>query len=65
MTPADWAGLAVSIVTIAAAFITAIKWLVKHYLQELRPNGGSSIKDSITKLESQIAEIHKVLLERQ
>lgn len=65
MTPADWAGLAVSIVTIVAAFITAIKWLVKHYLQELRPNGGSSIKDSITKLESQIAEIHKVLLERQ
>ena len=65
MTPADWAGLAVSIVTIAAAFITAIKWLVKHYLQELRPNGGSSMKDSINRLENQIAEIHKVLLERQ
>lgn len=65
MTPADWAGLAVSIVTIAAAFITAIKWLVKHYLQELRPNGGSSMKDSINRLENQIAEIHKVLLERE
>lgn len=33
----------------------AIRWLVKHYLgeikQELKPNGGGSIKDQINRLE--------------
>lgn len=65
MTPADWAGLAVSVVTIAGAFSMAIKWLVKHYLNELKPNGGSSIKDTVVRLERQIEEIYRILLERK
>jgi len=54
MTPADWAGLAVSILTVAAGFTAAIRWLVKHYLQELKPNGGSSIKDKVNHLEEKV-----------
>lgn len=65
MSPADWAGLAVSIISIVAGFSMAIKWLVKHYLSELRPNGGSSLKDSVVRLERQVEEIYKFLLERR
>lgn len=65
MTPADWAGLAVSIITIVGGFSMAIKWLVKHYLSELRPNGGSSLKDSVMRLERQVEEIYRILLERK
>ena len=65
MTPADWAGIIVSCITIAAAFITAVRWLVKHYLAELRPNGGSSLKDSVTRLEIQVQEIMRILMERK
>ena len=65
MTPADWAGLAVSVVTIVAAFTTAIRWLVKHYLNELRPNGGSSLKDSVGRLETRVDEIFTILSERK
>jgi len=65
MTPADWAGLAVSVVTIGGAFIAAIRWLVKHYLNELRPNGGSSLKDSVSRLEVRVDEIFKILSERK
>ena len=65
MTPADWAGLAVSLVTIASAFLMAIKWLVKHYLNELKPNSGSSLKDSVNRLERQVEEIYRILLERR
>ena len=36
----------IGIVVSAAA---GIKWLVKKYLSELRPNGGSSIHDKINK----------------
>jgi len=65
MTPADWAGIIVSIITIAGAFIAAVRWLVKHYLNELRPNGGTSLKDSVTRLETQVQEIMRVLMERK
>lgn len=65
MTPADWAGLIVSVATIATAFLTGVRWLVKHYLNELRPNGGSSLKDSVTRLEIQVQEIMRILMERK
>ena len=65
MTPADWAGLAVSIVTIGGAFFAAIRWLVKHYLNELRPNGGTSLKDSVIRLEARVDEIFTILSERK
>lgn len=64
MTPADWAGLIVSIVTVATAFLAGIRWLVKHYLNELRPNGGSSLKDSVNRLEARVDEIFRILSER-
>jgi hypothetical protein len=65
MTPADWAALIVSVIAIVTAFLTAIRWLVKHYLNELRPNGGSSLKDSVTRLEGQVNEIMRILMERK
>lgn len=65
MSPADWAGLVVSFVTIAGAFITAIRWLVKHYLNELKPNSGSSLKDSVVRLERQVEKIMDILMERK
>jgi len=54
MTPADWAGLAVAVTTIVTAFAALVRWLVKHYLTELKPNGGSSIKDKVNQLEEKV-----------
>ena len=54
MTPADWAGLAVSVISVIAGFTAAIRWIVKHYLTELKPNGGSSIKDKVNHLEEKV-----------
>jgi hypothetical protein len=54
MTPTDWAGLTVSIFTIIAGFATFVRWMVKHYLNELKPNGGNSIKDKVNKLEEKV-----------
>lgn len=54
MTPADWAGIAVSIIAIVTGFAAGIKWLVKHYLYELKPNGGSSLKDKVNHLEDKV-----------
>lgn len=54
MTPADWAGIAVAVTTIVAAFAASVRWLVKHYLYELRPNGGGSLKDKVDRLELKV-----------
>ena len=64
MTPSDWAALAVSIFTIVAGFTAAIRWLVKHYLSELRPNSGSSLRDSVDRLEARVDRIYEILCER-
>jgi hypothetical protein len=63
MTPAQWLGLAVSVCTLVAAFATAIRWLVKHYLYELKPNSGSSMRDEITGLKHEVAIIKDLVLE--
>lgn len=52
MTIQDWASLIVAILTIVSTIAFGIKWLVKHYLSELKPNSGSSMKDQISRLES-------------
>jgi len=54
MTPTEWAGLAVAMLTLVAGFAGAVRWLVKHYLYELRPNGGSSLKDKVDLLEEKV-----------
>jgi hypothetical protein len=56
MTIQDWASLIVAILTIVSSISFGIKWLVKHYLSELKTNGGSSVKDQINRLELRINE---------
>ena len=56
MTVQDWAALVLSILSIIAVVTGGIKWLVKHYLSELKPNAGSSIKDQISRLELALDE---------
>lgn len=54
MNPADWAGLAVAVTTLIGALSMGVKHLTKHYLSELKPNGGSSIKDKVNALEDKV-----------
>jgi len=40
MTAQDYATVAVAVCTVIGGFATAVRWLVKHYLAELKPNSG-------------------------
>jgi len=64
MTPENWAALAVSVMTIVIGFTASIRWLVKHYLSELRPNSGSSLRDSVDRLEARVDRIYEILCEK-
>lgn len=65
MSAVDWAALLVSISAIIAAFATAIRWMVKHYLFELKTNGGSSVKDQVNRLEARVDQIYLLLCEKE
>ena len=64
MTPQDWVAFALSITSLVGAFALMIRWMVKHYLNELRPNGGSSMKDSMARLEERIDDLYKLVAEK-
>lgn len=46
------------IIFIQIQLVGMVRWLVKHYLSELVPNSGSSIKDQINRLEQRQHEIY-------
>jgi hypothetical protein len=54
MTPNDWAALAVALTSLVGAVAIGVRHLVKYYLSELRPNGGSSVKDQVNRLEEKV-----------
>jgi hypothetical protein len=64
MQAQDYATVVVAVMTIIGGFAGAVRWMVKHYLNELKPNGGSSVKDSVNRLERQVEEIYRILLSR-
>ena len=64
MTAVDWAAFAISISTLVATFGLGVKWMVKHYLNELKPNGGSSVKDQVNRLELRVDEIYRLLVDK-
>ena len=50
-------GLITSILALIIGLEFRIKALVKHYLIELKPNSGSSIKDQITRVEEKLDQL--------
>lgn len=53
-------GIVISAATIISLSAAGVRWLVKHYFNdikhELKPNGGSSIKDQVSRMENQHKE---------
>ena len=64
MTVQDMAAVAVAAMSVIGSFIGSVRWLVKHYLAELKPNSGSSMRDEIAELRGRVETILRIL-ERQ
>lgn len=60
----DYTAIIVAVIAIFSSFAGSMRWLVKHYLNELRPNGGSSIKDAILRLENRVDDLFKLIAEK-
>jgi len=65
MSAIDWAALIVSIITILGAFAAVVRFLVKQYLIELKPNGGQPINDRVRRLEGKVDQIYYILVHKK
>jgi len=63
MTPNDWAALVVAITTLVGALAAAVRWMVKHYLAELKPNGGSSLRDKVNQLDDKVEFLTELVIQ--
>lgn len=56
----------IGIATIVSFAIVSIKWLTKHYFEEIKsqfkPNGGSSLKDQVNRLEDKVDIIYDIVI---
>jgi len=65
MQAQDYATVAVAVMTIIGGFAGAVRWLVKHYLAELKPNSGSSLKDSVIRLEEKVEILYQMMIQKK
>jgi len=64
MNATDYAAIAVGIVTVLGGVTAMLQFLVKHYLAELKPNSGSSLRDSVNRLETRVDKIYELLCDK-
>lgn len=61
MTTQDFAAIAVAIITVLGGVAAYVQFMIKHYLSELKPNSGSSLKDQVGRLEARVDTIIDLL----
>ncbi len=67
MSMNDWAALAVSTITIVGSLVASVRWLVKHYLSELKPdnNGQHNLEGRIAKIENRLDTLYNLLIQNK
>jgi hypothetical protein len=67
MTPQDWAGLILTVLSIVGIIGVGARWIVKKYVEdivsELKPNSGSSMKDQVTRLEDKMDKLFDMMIQ--
>ena len=68
----DWAGFAVAVSTLIGSLAIGVRFLVKQYLSELKPNSVTSLRDQVevnsqrlTRVEDRVDQIYELLLTRR
>jgi hypothetical protein len=59
MTAAEWAGFGAGVIAVLSGGLIGLRFLVKGWLNELRPNSGSSIKDAIDRIDERSSRLEQ------
>jgi hypothetical protein len=60
----QWAGFGAGVIAVLSGGLIGLRFLVKGWLNELRPNGGSSMKDQLTRLEQRVDDLFVLISKR-
>ena len=64
MTAQEWVGISVGVCAVLTSLLVGLRWVIKSYLQELKPNGGSSMKDQLNRLEARVDDLFNLISKR-
>jgi hypothetical protein len=64
MTAQEWVGVSVGVCAVLTSLLVGLRWVIKSYLQELKPNGGSSMKDQLNRLEARVDDLFMLISKR-
>ena len=62
MTPNEWAGIGVALVTLISSFAIFIRFMVKSIMREFSPNGGQSLKDQVNRIENRLDTLIEAII---
>lgn len=54
MSPQDWAAIVAICATVLTGTAALLRFVILHYLQELKPNSGSSMNDRLVRVEAML-----------
>lgn len=61
MSVESWVAIAVGVSSLLTTLLLALRWVIKSYLSELKPNSGSSLADKIDRLEKRVDDLFILL----
>jgi hypothetical protein len=59
MTPTEWAGFGAGVIAVLSGGLVGLRFLVRGWLNELRPNSGSSMKDAVGRIDQRSLRLEK------
>jgi hypothetical protein len=59
MTLQDWASVGAGVIAVLSGVLIGLRFLVRGWLNELRPNSGSSMKDAVDRIDQRSSRLEK------
>jgi hypothetical protein len=59
MSPAEWAGFGAGICAVLSAGLIGLRFIVKGWLSELKPNSGSSLADAVNRIDQRSSRLEE------
>jgi len=63
MTPNEWAAVVTCCIGVVAAVYSGVKVMVRSVMDEFKPNGGSSLKDQVNRIEARLDLLYNKMID--
>ena len=57
MSVGEWTAVGGLVLAVLTAIYSSMRFMVKSIMRELKPNGGNSLKDQVSRIENRLDQI--------